>query len=198
MTEFPQTRASLLAEVRSPENRRAWDEFILLYRPAVYRMARRRGLQDADAQDVTQTVLVRIAAAIPRYESQPGIKFRHWLKKVARNAIFTALSQVPRDGAAGGTDVQEFLAAHPDAEDAIEQELIREYQRELFLRAAAVVRADVNEDTWQAFERTVIDGKPCEQVAAELGKSVGTVYAARSRIVKRLREHIQQTEEADV
>ncbi len=64
MTEFPETRATLIANVKSPENRQAWEEFVVIYRPAIYRIARRRGLQDADAQDLTQNVLVRVAAAI--------------------------------------------------------------------------------------------------------------------------------------
>ena len=62
MTEFPETRSALLVEVRSPENREAWEQFVLVYRPVIYRMARRRGMQDADAQDVAQNILVRVAA----------------------------------------------------------------------------------------------------------------------------------------
>ena len=84
MTEFPETRSALLVEVRSPENREAWEQFVLVYRPVIYRMARRRGMQDADAQDVAQNILVRVAGAIDRWEQQPGTRFRHWLRRVAR------------------------------------------------------------------------------------------------------------------
>jgi RNA polymerase sigma-70 factor (ECF subfamily) len=66
VTEFPETRSTLLAQVRSPENREAWEQFVLVYRPVIYRMARRRGMQDADAQDLVQTVLMRVAGAIDR------------------------------------------------------------------------------------------------------------------------------------
>ncbi len=194
MTEFPQTRATLLADVKSPENRRAWDEFVVLYRPAIYRMARRRGLQDADAQDVTQNVLVRIAEAIGRYEQQPGTKFRHWLRRVAKNAILNAMAQMPKDAAAGGSVARDLLDEHPDDSADFERELAVEYQREQYLQAAAIVRSDVNAETWQAFELTVVEGMSCEDAAAAVGKSVGTVYAARSRIVKRLREQIERIE----
>ena len=64
MTDFLQTRSSLIAQVRSPEDREAWDQFVVMYRPVIYRMARRRGMQDADAQDLVQTVLMRVAGAI--------------------------------------------------------------------------------------------------------------------------------------
>jgi len=194
MTEFPNTRATLLAAVRSPEDRRAWDEFVAAYRPAIYRMVRRRGLQDADAQDVTQDILVRIAGAIGQYEQQPGTQFRHWLRRVAKNAILTSLTQTPKDVAVGGSEVREFLAEHADVSPELERELDAEYRREQYLRATAVVRQDVNEETWLAFEKTVIEGMSCEDTAQSIGKSIGTVYAARSRIVKRLRVQIELME----
>ena len=197
MNDFPETRASLVANVRSPENREAWEDFVVTYRPVIYRMARRRGLQDADAQDLVQNVLMRISEAIPRYEQQPGTKFRHWLQRVARNAIFTALSYTRKDAPIGGTIAQDVLAAQTEVSADAEQELANEYQRERFLRAANVVRSDVNSETWQAFDLTVIQGISSEEAASAIGKSVGTVYAARSRIMKRLREQVAQMQESD-
>ena len=100
MTEFPETRDSLLVQVRSPANCQAWDEFALTYRPVIYRLARRKGLQDADAQDLAQRVLIAVAAAIGRWEKMnESVRFRHWLGRVARNAILNALSRQPQDRA---------------------------------------------------------------------------------------------------
>ena len=195
MTEFPETRLTLLAGIKSPENREAWEEFIAIYRPLIYRMARRRGLQDADAQDVAQDILMRVAAAIERYEPQPGVRFRHWLRRVASNAILTSLQRQPRDLGAGGTDVQEILSQQPDLQPILESELATEYLREVYLRAAAVVRTEVNPETWRAFDLTTLQGVSCEGAAVAIGKSVGTVYAARSRIIKRLREQLERMQE---
>lgn len=197
MTEFPDTRDTLLADIRSPENRQAWEEFCLLYRPVIYRMARRRQMQDADAQDVTQNVLARIAGAIGRYEAHPGTRFRHWLRRVAKNAILTALSKTTPDAPIGGSVANDILAEQPGDESAASRELEKEYLREQFLRAAAIVRTDVNAETWQAFELTVIQGMSCEEAASSTGKSTGTVYAARSRIMKRLRNQIELMQSRD-
>ena len=195
MTEFPETRSSLLAHVRSPENLEAWEEFVLVYRPVIYRMARRRGMQDADAQDIVQTVLTRVAGAIGRWEKKdPSSRFRHWLRRVAKNAILTALSRAPRDPASGGSSVRDLLDEVPAPPSDVEQEIELEYMREQYLRAAVVVRTDVDSETWQAFELTVIDGRSCENAAALLNKSIGAVYAARSRIVRRLRDQIRSLE----
>ena len=196
MTQFPDTRATLLANVQSPENREAWEDFVVIYRPVIYRMARRRGMQDADAQDVAQNILVRIAGAISKYEPKDGTRFRHWLRRVARNAILSAISRSPKDAAGGGTNAADLLNEQPDADPGVDADLEKEHRRELYLRAAASVRTDVNAETWQAFEMTVVQGQSCEDVAEHLGKSVGTVYAARSRIIKRLRDRVQRMEES--
>ena len=198
MTQFPETRATLLADVQSPENREAWEEFVFIYRPVIYRMARRRGLQDADAQDVTQNILIRVANAIGQYEQKEGTRFRHWLKRVARNAIFSAITRSPKDAAAGGSVAADLLAEKPDVDPQIIDEFEAETMRELYLRAAAVVRTDVNADTWRAFELTVVKGQSTEEAAKVLGKSIGTVYAARSRIMKRLRHQIQRMEKGQL
>ena len=197
MTEFPETRASLLIQLRTPENREAWEAFAATYQPVIYRMARRRGLQDADARDLVQNVLVRVSAAIDRYEPQPGVRFRNWLSRVAKNAILSALTRRARDRGLGGTDASDQLAQRPDLSDQTDRELETEIMREQFLRAAAVVRTDVNDETWKAFEATVINGLSCDDAAQELGKSVGTVYAARSRVLKRLRDQIQLSRGAE-
>lgn len=194
MTEFPNTRGTLLAAVKSPENRLAWEEFVLLYRPVIYRMARRRGMQDSDAQDVTQDVLMRIAGSIERFELNQETRFRYWLRRVAKNAILNAIAKRPRDPAAGGTVAKDLLDEQPAVSPELEKELENEFQREQFLRAAKVVRSDVHPETWRAFELTVIQGLTCDEVAVSLGKSVGTVYAARSRIVKRLRDQVLVSE----
>ena len=198
MTDFPETRESLLVQVRSPANREAWDEFALIYRPVIYRLARHRGLQDADAQDLAQQVLMAVASAIGSWEkSSESVRLRHWLRRVVRNAIVNSLSRRPRDRAAGGSSVQELLLKEPgdDAESAAQIEL--EYRRELYLRAAKMVCRDVEPETWRSFELTVIENRSIDEAAVEIDKPIGTIYAARSRIMRRLREAVRELEQAE-
>lgn len=198
LTDFPDTRESLLVQVRSPANREAWEQFTLIYRPVIYRLARQRGLQDADAQDLSQRVLMAVASSIGRWEkTNESVRFRHWLRRVARNAILNALTRQPRDRAAGGSSVHELLLEQPevDAESAALIEL--EYRRELYLRAAKQIRGDFEAETWQGFELTVIENRSIEDAAKILGKSVGTIYAARSRIMRRLRKAVEELERSE-
>ena len=141
MTEFPDTQSLLLANIQSLENREAWEEFVEVYRPIIYRMARRRGMQDSDAQDLSQDVLLRVSGSIDRWEPRPGVRFRHWLRTVAANAIVTALTKSNR-AAMNGSSADQMLAAVPESET--ESELENEYLRERYLRAAANVKVDVS------------------------------------------------------
>jgi RNA polymerase sigma-70 factor (ECF subfamily) len=198
VTDFPETRESLLVELRSPANREAWNEFALLYRPVIYRLARHRGLQDADAQDLAQQVLMAIASAIGEWEkSNESVRFRHWLRRVARNAIVNTLSRQPHDRAAGGSSAHERLIEQPSDEGQFDEQIEVEYRRELYLRAAKMIRSDFEPDTWRAFEMTVIENRSIDEAALQLDKQVGTIYAARSRIMRRLREAVRELEEAD-
>ena len=198
VTDFPETRDSLLVQVRSPDNRRAWEQFAMVYQPVIYRLARHRGLQDADAQDLAQLVLMSVAAAIGTWErSSEAVRFRHWLRRVTRNAIINALSRRPWDRAAGGSVAQDLLTAQPNPDPQSETEIDVEYRRELYLRAANIVRQDVDPVTWRAFELTIVENHDIASVAVELGKSVGTIYAARSRIMRRLRDAVAELEQTE-
>jgi len=191
-TKFPETRASLLVNLQSGDDEAAWQEFVAVYRPVIYRMACRRGMQDADAQDLTQKVLMSVSGAIGSWEQRDGIRFRHWLRKVASNAILKSLTRQPKDTGRGGTTVIQMLGNAPADEEQIQRELQLEHQREIFLRAAAIVRADVDPDTWEAFQLSVIEGLPIEEAAEKSGKGVGAAYAARGRVMKRLKQVVAQ------
>ncbi|MEZ6090913.1 MAG: sigma-70 family RNA polymerase sigma factor [Pirellulaceae bacterium] len=177
MTQY--RRESLLVQVKDPENRVAWEQFVSIYRPVIVRAAVVRGMQSADAQDLAQQVLMAVASAIGDWEKRDApTRFRHWLRRVTRNAIINALSRAPKDRAAGGSSIQELLAQQRQPDPETVSLIDWEYRRELYLQAARIVQRDVQADTWRAFELTVIDGMSNQAAAKELGKSLGTIYTA--------------------
>ncbi len=195
MSRLPETSNSLLLKVRDPANVDAWREFAAIYRPAVYRLARRQGLQDADAEDLAQRVLVSVADALQTWEKDDNRgTFRAWLLRIARNAIINALTRRPPDAALGGTGVTDQLAAEQATGSPIRDLIEDEHRRAVFRWAAAAVRADLHESTWMAFQLTAVEGRSIEEAAAETGKSIGSVYAARSRVMRRLRAKVMEWE----
>ncbi|MFK8110927.1 MAG: RNA polymerase sigma factor [Rubripirellula sp.] len=197
MNEVPDTRDSLLVRVCDPQDRDAWEQFSAIYRPLVYRLARGRGLQDADAQDLAQKVLMSVADSIPDWNRRDeGSRFQHWLRRVAKNAAINALSRQPKDRAGGGTTATELLRQHVAGEQpSIDREIELEYRRQLFRRAAEIVRSRAEESTWLAFSMTIIDGQSIATTAQQLRVSESVVYAARSRIMRRLQNVIRELED---
>ncbi|MFK7735357.1 MAG: RNA polymerase sigma factor [Pirellulaceae bacterium] len=198
-SEFPETRDSLLVQLQAGSDAEAWREFVTIYRPIIYRIARRRGLQDADAQDLAQQVMVSISGSIERWQKRDeSVRFRHWLRRVAKNAICNALTRDLKDRAIGGTSIQNLFEEHTEDNEELAREIETERRRELFLRAASVVKTDVAADTWQVFQMAVVEGLVIEEVAARTNKSVGAAYAARGRVMSRLRRLVDEMEQHEV
>lgn len=196
MSEFPETRDSLLVRVQDPANRDAWELFASIYRPVIVRIAVARGLQHADAQDLSQQVLMAVAGAVSDWEKRnESTRFRHWLSRVTKNAILNALMRRPKDQAVGGSSAENLLLDIVDQDGRTTELIETEYRRELYLRAASAVRLEFRPESWQAFEMSVTGGVPIEDVARKLGKSMGAIYTARSRIMFRLSEVISELEE---
>lgn len=198
MSGLPNTRASLLLRIKDPADRDAWDEFVLIYRPVIYRMARKRGLQDADAQDLAQRVLGSVAAKIDGWQpDSERAKFSTWLTTVTRNAIIDSVRKIKPDKSSGGTSMLNQLQRLPQTDESATAEIQREHRRQLFRRAAAAVREEFNESTWNAFWLTTVENVSVVDAAQTLQKTIGAVYAARSRGMKRLREKVSELEASD-
>jgi RNA polymerase sigma-70 factor (ECF subfamily) len=190
----PTTRHSLVLRLRNLEDEAAWAEFVQVYEPLVYRLARGKGLQDADARDLCQDVFRAVASAIERWDPDPAKgRFRAWLFRIARNLLVNFLARRRRQPEGSGrTSVHELLEALPAEDAEAEAEFAAEFKRRAFRWAAEQVRGEFTESTWQAFWRTGALGRPVAAVAEELGLSAGAVYVARSRVLARLRDRVGQ------
>ena len=195
MHETPRTRPSLLLRLRGERDERAWAEFLVLYEPLVLRLMRRRGLQESDARDTTQQVLLRISGAIERYQPDGAeASFRRWLFRVARNVVVTFLMRHSRQPELlDDRQIAEVL--DPTLAASSESDLFdREYQQQVLAWATEQVRSEFRETTWRAFVETSVHGRAISEVARELNLSPGSVYVARSRIIARLRTKVEEFE----
>ncbi len=195
MVHAPTTRSSLLVRLRDARDEQAWGHFVRLYGPLIYHYARRRGLQDSDAADVTQEVLRAVLGGADRLDQihRRG-SLRAWLFTVAHHKVFDLLRRGERPGQGTG-EGDEALDDRPAPEEEAAWE--REYREQLLARAADEVRTRCSPTAWEAFQRTAVEGQEAAAVAQALGLNVAAVYLAKSRIMARLREQVRQWEEED-
>lgn len=186
MSEPPETRESLLVRLGDANCDAAWREFSAIYRPMVYRLARQAGLQHTDSEDVTQRVLISVSRVIGEWRKDRAKgRFRGWLTTVTKNTIRNAISRAPRDQLAANSELFRLLESHGDAAE-LDERIEVEFMRSVFREAARRVRLEFADSTWQAFWLTGVEGVSVVSASTELSMSVGAIYAARSRIMRRL------------
>ena len=191
-----QTSITLLTKLRQvPADQEAWAQFTQRYGRKIYAWCRQWELQEADAEDVTQNVLLKLAEKMQTFEYDRGKSFRAWLKTITRHAWSDYWSG-HKELAAGGSQAVELLRTVEAREDLVRR-LDNEFDRELLDEASARVRSRVVPRTWQAFELTAVQGRSGAEAAAALGMKVATVFVARSKVQKMLQEEVRKLEGPD-
>lgn len=179
---LPETRHSLLVRLQERRDEVAWEEFLAAYEPFLLSLFRRKGLQEADAQDVSQQVLVSVAQKVASWQPDgKAASFRRWLSTIARNAAIRHLTRHARRPVAG-MDSDLFRN-----QSSLEAEATHDYQREVLAWAIEQIREEFRETTWRAFWETAVNHRAIAEVTEELQITAGAVYMARSRIMARLR-----------
>jgi RNA polymerase sigma-70 factor (ECF subfamily) len=185
------TSPTLLGQLqRDPNDEEAWREFVRRYGPKVYRWCRCWKLQPADANDVTQNVLLKLVRRMRTFHYDPARSFRAWLKTLTHHA----LSDFLKDCRAKGSGVTEPLQ-ETAARDSLVQSLQEEFDQELLEEALARVRLRIAPKKWAAFRLTALDGLPGKEVAAQLGMKVATVFTAKSKVLRMVQEERRRLEE---
>jgi RNA polymerase sigma-70 factor (ECF subfamily) len=192
---LPTTRVTLLARLRQdPTDEAAWGAFVERYGRHIYRWCRQRKLQDADAEDVTQDILVKLSRKLRDFSYDPSRSFRGWLKTLAHHAWRDFVDSPCRArAAAGGAQVWELLQSLEARED-LAQKLTEAFDHDLLEAAKVRARLRVAPHTWEAFRLVALEGLPAAEVAAKVRMQVAMVYVAKSKVQKMLQEEIQKLE----
>ena len=186
MTSSLNTRPSLLVRIRQPEDAEAWRTFVSIYAPVVFNYSRRRGLQDADATDLTQEVMKEVMKSIRSFDYQPEKgRFRDWFGTVVRRELGRFWERQKR---AGKSTAAESMAEIPAGREdtAWNEEAHAQILRVALLR----IRPNFEAVTWQAFTLVWLENRPAAETATRLGVPIETVYVAKSRVLKRLEDEV--------
>jgi RNA polymerase sigma-70 factor (ECF subfamily) len=193
-----QTSASLLARLRhDAPDQAAWGEFVRRYGRQIYQWCRRWNLQEADAEDVTQTVLVKLAEKMRSFTYDPTRSFRGYLRTLTHYAWCDFLEVKKRPGVGSGDSVVLGLLETVEARDDLVERLNAEFDQELLDEAMARVRQRVDPHTWEAFHLMAVEGLAAAAAADRLGIKVASAFKAKSRVQKMLQEEIERLEKGD-
>jgi RNA polymerase sigma-70 factor (ECF subfamily) len=177
---MPSTSLSLLQQLRESGEQQAWDRFVQLYTPLLYRWARQLGLPPQEVPDLVQEVFITLVPKLREFVYDPDKSFRAWLRTVAMNR-FRRYWRGKRCETPG--DLPDVEA--PDSTTVFEE---AEYRQYLVKRALELMQVDFQPTTWKACWEVTVADRPAEDVARELGLTVNAVYLAKSRVLCRLRE----------
>jgi RNA polymerase sigma-70 factor (ECF subfamily) len=186
------TSVSLLGKLRTdPGDQQAWRDFVLRYGPKILGWCRQWNLQEADAEDVTQTVLVKLAQRLGTFEYDPAQRFRGWLRTITSHALSDFVGARRRPGQGSGDDRVAQVLDAVEARDDLVGRLAAEFDRELFDEAMRRVQQRVPAHHWEAFRLTALENVSGAEAAARLGMKVATVFTAKCKVQKLIQEEVR-------
>ena len=189
------TRPSLLVRIRDPQDAESWRSFVELYTPPVLRYCRLRGLQDADAADVTQEVMAQVARSMRSFRYSPDRgRFRDWLGTITRRKVNRHLTKKNLGTAGmGGQNSPEPIES-PRAIEA-DAQWSAEFNAQILRAALDRVRPLFGAGTWNAFASVWLEDRSAADTASALGLSLEAVYVAKSKVLKRLEREVLELAE---
>jgi RNA polymerase sigma factor (sigma-70 family) len=205
-----ETDEVLLGDVKDRENHDAWRRFVERYRPLIYGCCRGSGMDSDEAEEMTCEVLEKLQRALPEFDYAAGQKpgrFRAWLRRVTKNAVYDYIRrpippglagvggtsnleqvyQVPAGSSSDPERLSESIEEVLDAEKLERVMLLREAQRRVLLRVR-------NPKRWDAFWG-ILEGRSSREVADQLGMSVAAVLVAAKEMQDMLKEEVAKLHE---
>ena len=213
--QFIRTRRSLLSRLKYWDDQESWRDFFDTYGKLIYGLARKSGLNDAEAQDAVHETFMAVAKEMPGFKYDPAIgSFKGWLLEVARRRIANQFRRRSPGKGAGGADrlpADQAVAQpprgtrepdeartatieripDPNSED-LDRLWEQDWQKNLLEVAQARVKRLVNAKQYQMFNLYVTQQWPMEMVKSTLGVNAAQVYMAKMRLSRLIKAEIQR------
>lgn len=191
--EVGSTSLPLIRRLQAGE-RESWTRFVRLYYDLIRRWCHDRGVSADAVDDVVQEVLLGLVRTLPGYRDHPeqSQSFRMWLRGVVKHKVADYFRARQGEPVTVDPLAATWLTAEPEAAEADSGVFTPDECNLLARKAVELVRSEFNDQTWKAFRGTVMDGRTAGEVAAELGVLRNVVYLSKSRVLRRLREVLQE------
>ena len=204
------TRRSLLTRLRQADDHVGWQEFFDMYWRLLYGVARKAGLNDAEAQDAVQDCVITVNQQMPKFRYEPErCSFKGWLLMILRQRVGRQFKKrmhpgtLGADEPAGSVAGDEATDGHPLARrpnpgvDPLEVIWEAEWQQHMLALATERVKRLVSDAQFQIFDLYVLRGWPAREVARTLGVSIAQVYLAKLRVGRRFKREVEALKARD-
>jgi RNA polymerase sigma factor (sigma-70 family) len=192
--EFIPTRQSLLSRLRDWDDRESWRDFFDTYGRFIYRIARKSGLNDAEAQDVVHETLIAVAKQMPGFKYDPAVgSFKGWLHQITRRRVVDHLRRRTRELQIGSADSsrQEVDRLPDPAGSGFDSLCEEEWQKHILHTAVQRVKRRIQARQFQMFDLYVTQQWPIKTVMSTLDVSAAQVYMAKMRVSKMIKEEVR-------
>jgi RNA polymerase sigma factor (sigma-70 family) len=192
------TSVTLLGRLREdPKDQAAWNDYVARYEPKILQWCRGWRLQESDARDVTQNVLLKLQRLLAKFSYDASKSFRGWLRTLTHHAWRDLVAERERGGIGSGDSRMVELFENIQAGDDLEKHLEEEFHRELMEQAMVLVQPRVAARTWDAFRMTALEGLSGAIAADRLEMNITRVYTAKSQVKMMIREQIRKLAEIE-
>ena len=184
------TRSSVLRAVANTENEAAWQRFFDLYAGFVFSIARSKGLNDTDADDIVQMVFIDLARNLPsfKYDQEKG-RFRPYLAALVKWRVIDRLKAVRRDADLKADFMEEAKSAATTEDEDFEE---REWQSAAMEETLRRIKPEVRPEHYAAFVASAVEGQDTDVVTKLYGISRDSLYQIRKRLTVKLREKLAE------
>ena len=187
----PLTSPSLILKVRDANDSDSWETFERVYAPVIRIYCRRRGIQEADVDDLVQDVMASVSNAIRNFDYDPSRgKFRSWFGTITANRVKTFFAK-STNKANGGPFFPDSSVLQKLSDRKADSEWNEVFCQEVLRSACERVCPNFEKSTWLSFEMTWLNNQPAAEVALILGLPIHTVYVNKSRVLKQLEAEVR-------
>jgi len=173
--------SDLVARARSGD-RQAWDALVERYAPLIWSICRRHRLGQADADDVGQSVWLRLLDQLDRVREPAALP--GWLSTTTRRECLRVLSAAQGPHATiYALDVESL----PDQRAGTADQELLAAERHAALRAAFTQLPPNGQQLLALL--TADPPMPYADISAQLGIPVGSIGPTRSRYLDKIRRH---------
>jgi len=195
-----ETASTILTRLSVPGGGSAWNALDASFRHPIERYGRRRGLGEAEAEDLVQETLVVLAEALRlgRYDREKG-PLRGYLFGIVRNRMnemmrssWRARVQRERDLEETGAILRAIETSSLEPDDPWEEE----WRQFVLERALTRIQGEVAVKTYELFHAHALEGLTAGETAERFGVPKAQVYNVKNRVMQRVRDLMTEFEDA--